>query len=197
MKRFCLFVVLCVLCGCDDRATDSTDADAVQRKATKQAMGEAQRQVGMPAIKNFQERKLAKMIFELRDQEDYVCHAYLANPMTGQVGRQTQTEVTSVVPSDVVRGGLNLEKIMQQRQRTLHEREKRKDQRAREELARIRRPDELTRLNAENAGLRLALADCMTYVECDNLTTQTKHRNWQAVLDGKGWNAANCEVDDA
>jgi hypothetical protein len=33
----------------------------------------------MPAIKNFQERKLMKMIFELRDREDLVCHAYMVN----------------------------------------------------------------------------------------------------------------------
>jgi hypothetical protein len=64
-----------------------TNADMAQREATKAAMNEAQRQVGMPAIKNFQERKLAKMIFELRDQEDYVCHAYLVNQMTGEVGQ--------------------------------------------------------------------------------------------------------------
>ena len=30
----------------------------------------------MPAIKNYQEKKLAKMIYELRDQEKLVCFAY-------------------------------------------------------------------------------------------------------------------------
>ena len=50
-------------------------------------MQEANRQVGMPAISNFQERKLMKMILELRDQENLVCHAYLVNTMTGQVGQ--------------------------------------------------------------------------------------------------------------
>lgn len=39
-----------------------------------------------------------------------------------------------------------------------------------------------------------ALRDCMGHVEEDNLTTQTKHRNWQAVLDGKPWKRANVEV---
>ena len=47
-------------------------------------MGEAERQVGMPNIKNFQERKLAKMIFELRDQEDLICYAYMKNEYTGK-----------------------------------------------------------------------------------------------------------------
>jgi hypothetical protein len=79
-------MLVCFGCGGKDQAA-SGDADAVQREATKKAMGEAQRQVGMPAIKNFQERKLAKMIFELRDREDFICHAYLYNYMTGSVGQ--------------------------------------------------------------------------------------------------------------
>lgn len=62
-------------------------ADQQQAAATKQAMKEANAQIGMPAVVNFQERKLAKMIFELRDQEDLVCHAYLVNQFTGQVGQ--------------------------------------------------------------------------------------------------------------
>lgn len=43
--------------------------------------------------------------------------------------------------------------------------------------------------------LEKALRDCMSYVDCDNLTMQTKHRNWQAVLDGKRFNPANCVVE--
>jgi hypothetical protein len=78
--------VLVGFSGCSG-TNDKSDADAQQREATKEAMNEAQRQVGMPAIVNFQERKLAKMIFELRDQEKYVCHAYLVNQMTGEVGQ--------------------------------------------------------------------------------------------------------------
>lgn len=54
-------------------------ADQKMAKQTKAAMSEANRQIGMPAIRNFQERKLAKMIFELRDQEKLVTYAYLVN----------------------------------------------------------------------------------------------------------------------
>jgi len=82
----CLFMVACQ-CGCDGQTKSGTSADDVQRKATTQAMNEAQRQVGMPAIINWQERKLAKMIFELRDDEKLVCYAYLVNRMTGEVGQ--------------------------------------------------------------------------------------------------------------
>lgn len=66
-----------VLTGCEP--TTKKDADKQQTHATMQAMSEAQAQIGMPAIINFQERKLAKMIFELRDKEDLVCYAYIVN----------------------------------------------------------------------------------------------------------------------
>ena len=52
----------------------------------------------------------------------------------------------------------------------------------------------IVELEVEIERLRAALADCMQYVDCDNLTQQIKHRNWQAVLDGKPWNPANVEV---
>ena len=72
-----------------------------------------------------------------------------------------------------------------------------------EQLAAIKRPDELTRLHGEVAklklerdGLRSALLDCMNYVDEDNLTMQTKHRNWRAVVAGGKWTSANCEVDE-
>ena len=37
------------------------------------------------AITNFQERKLAKMIFELRDREDLLCYAYSVSKMQGKL----------------------------------------------------------------------------------------------------------------
>ena len=72
----CVFVV-----GCEKEP----DYDEKQREATEQLLNEAEKQIGMPAIKNFQERKLAKMIFELRDQENLVTYAYIVNHMTGEL----------------------------------------------------------------------------------------------------------------
>ena len=78
-----LLVVLMsfVVIGCNAEGS----SDKVQRKATEQAAKDAQSQIGIPAIVNFQERKLAKMIFELRDQENLRCYAYLENKMTGRL----------------------------------------------------------------------------------------------------------------
>lgn len=63
------------------------NAEKVQQQRTEQLMTEANNQIGMPAVKNFQEKKLAKMIFELRDRSDLICHAYLVNSMTGEIGQ--------------------------------------------------------------------------------------------------------------
>lgn len=80
-----LFVLLFAV-GCGTTKVVDT-ADMKQAARTRAALAEADRQVGMPAIVNYQERKLAKMIFELRDRENFVCHAYLVNKFNGQVGQ--------------------------------------------------------------------------------------------------------------
>lgn len=75
-----LLVLVCTGCA---KADDGADQE--QAEQTRQSMAEAQRQVGMPAITNFQERRLAKMIFELRDQEDLPTYAYIVNLEGGLV----------------------------------------------------------------------------------------------------------------
>lgn len=80
-----LIASLVVFGSCVDPINNT--ADEQMAKATAQSMEEANKQIGMPAIVNFQERKLAKMIFELRDDEQLICHAYLVNQFNGQVGQ--------------------------------------------------------------------------------------------------------------
>lgn len=61
------------------------NADSRQKRATELALAEADRQVGMPGITNYQQRKLMKAIYELCDKEDLVCHAYLQSQLTGKL----------------------------------------------------------------------------------------------------------------
>lgn len=67
-------------------ANSSCDADptAEQRQAAKtsQAQNEADRQIGMPAIINFQERRMMKELYEKRDTE-LATHSYIINSMKG------------------------------------------------------------------------------------------------------------------
>lgn len=72
-------VVFITSCG-----NKSNDSNKVLSQKQEQLMHEANSQVGMPAIKNFQERKLMKMIMELRDQENLICYAYIVPEMTGK-----------------------------------------------------------------------------------------------------------------
>lgn len=71
-----------MLTSCD-WAPDNSDTSLNQKQ--EQIMKEANAQVGMPAIVNFNERKLAKMIMELRDQENLITYTYLYSPMTGKL----------------------------------------------------------------------------------------------------------------
>lgn len=69
-----------ILIGAEDCAGDGgSKADKAQQAATAQAMSEAGRVVGMPAITNWQELKFAKLLFELRDKEDLITYAYIVS----------------------------------------------------------------------------------------------------------------------
>ncbi len=62
---------------CDKKKVPTADQRAAE--ATASAMEEAFAQIGMPAIVNFQELKMAKLIFEMRDKEKMVCWAYFVS----------------------------------------------------------------------------------------------------------------------
>ena len=64
---------------CDDKSSDS-----LQKRAQERILQEGYAQVGMPAIKNFREKKLLKDILELRDQDGLVTYTYLWNEMQGR-----------------------------------------------------------------------------------------------------------------
>jgi len=82
-----LIFVFILFTGCDDVVKKTPSADTVAQEKTEMAMQEATRQVGMPNIINFQEKKVMKQIYELRDQENLICHAYLFNKITGKIGQ--------------------------------------------------------------------------------------------------------------
>jgi len=87
MRRLFLVVALSVVMaigaiGCVDI---EKSADEIQAQKTKVAMREAQRQVGMPNIINFQQRKLMKMVYELCDKEDLICYAYIKSDYQGKL----------------------------------------------------------------------------------------------------------------
>ncbi len=77
-----LFIAMLIV-SCNivpDKTTDSKIQEK-QEKLTEQANN----QVGLPAITNFQEKRLLKQIYELRDQEKMICYAYIVAEMSGKL----------------------------------------------------------------------------------------------------------------
>lgn len=76
--RIALLIValatLFLIVGCDAPTSDDT-----QRQQQEKILAEGTSQIGMPAIKNFRERKMAKDILELRDQEGLITYTYMEN----------------------------------------------------------------------------------------------------------------------
>lgn len=67
--------------------TPKQDSDKAIQHKTEALMQEANAEIGMPAINHFTEKKNLKWIYELCDQENLICYAYLCNEMNGQVGQ--------------------------------------------------------------------------------------------------------------
>ena len=82
-KLIVISIVGLLLMGC----AAEKNSDSVINEKTEQALAEANREVGLPAIVNWTEKKQLKWIYELCDQENLICHAYLFNTMTGEVGQ--------------------------------------------------------------------------------------------------------------
>lgn len=61
--------------SCDTPAT----SDQIQSHQQERILMEGTSAVGMPAIKNFRERRLLKDIFELRDQTGFTTFTYIVN----------------------------------------------------------------------------------------------------------------------
>lgn len=81
-----LFFTLTSSFGCDDKPSKTTSDNKVAVE-TEKMMNEGNAQVGMPAIKNWQEKKLMKTIYELRDNSKLIRYAYLFNEREGKVGQ--------------------------------------------------------------------------------------------------------------
>lgn len=111
MNRFLALAGLFLLLpGCGGCGKDS---DEVQREQQERILMEGSSQVGMPAIKNFREKKLLKDIYELRDQDGLTTYTYVFNELNGQLvflgesigyGIPYATEFTN--PQKVTNGGL-------------------------------------------------------------------------------------------
>jgi hypothetical protein len=63
---------------------DPKSSDTIQREQQERILAEGTAQTGMPAIKNFRERKLLKDIIEMRDQKGLVTYTYQWSEVAGK-----------------------------------------------------------------------------------------------------------------
>lgn len=82
MRAALALLLMIALAGCEDYKPTS---NSVQTQQQEKILVEATSQVGMPAIKNFRERKLLKDIYELRDQTGLTTYTYLWNAFAGRL----------------------------------------------------------------------------------------------------------------
>ena len=81
LKLLLVLSIVCIYsCGND---TENTEKE--QNDKQGKMLSEAQKQCGMPAIINFQERKMMKRIIEQRDKADLACYVYLFSNQTGKL----------------------------------------------------------------------------------------------------------------
>ena len=88
MKKLFLLlaVVVITLTSCEIQPKEPS-SDEVLKQKTERLMNESNRELGLPAIVNFQEKRNLKWIYELCDQENLICHVYLFNEMKGEIGQ--------------------------------------------------------------------------------------------------------------
>lgn len=79
---FVAFWLTFMMLGCDESKPSSDD---VQKEQQEKILQEGTSQVGMPAIVNFQERRLLKTIYELRDQQSLTTYTYVVAENTGKL----------------------------------------------------------------------------------------------------------------
>ena len=76
-------IIFCILAFCISACVP--DSDGIQNEEQEKILMEATKSVGMPAIKNFRERRLLKDILELRDQAGVTTYTYLQSQQSGKL----------------------------------------------------------------------------------------------------------------
>jgi len=77
----CILMALFLPVACEqNRPSTSSNAEK-----TEELMEELTKQIGLPNIKNFREKKLAKMVYELRDRQDLTTHTYIKGDLKGKL----------------------------------------------------------------------------------------------------------------
>lgn len=83
MRRWAALIIIAAVASTAGDCDGGSDTQ--QREQNEKLLADASAQTGMPAIKNFRERKLLKDILELRDQDGLVTITYTFSEQTGKL----------------------------------------------------------------------------------------------------------------
>lgn len=83
MKKIITIISMIVIIGLFNGCVESTEQKQTQQ--TNKILGEINRQIGLPNIVNFQQKKIMKMVFELCDKENLICYAYIKSDYQGKL----------------------------------------------------------------------------------------------------------------
>lgn len=81
---FIIFTMIVMLAGCDYNTAPVSNVDEQQQAQQEQMLANQNNEIGMPDVHNNTEKKMAKMIYELRDNPELICYAYTKNEMSGK-----------------------------------------------------------------------------------------------------------------
>ena len=84
IKIILLSILVLSMFGCKVEPL-SPSSDEVQQAQQESILKEGTSAIGMPAIKNFRERRLLKEILELRDRADVTTYTYVFNELNGKL----------------------------------------------------------------------------------------------------------------
>ena len=79
MKKTTLWLIIFSFVFTAGECKDSSDKEMAE--ANEKLVAEANSQIGMPDIVNFEEKRKAKMLYELRDKRNYITHTYIVDMM--------------------------------------------------------------------------------------------------------------------
>jgi len=88
MKKFIMLLIglfLFAMIFAGSCKPNESSAEQRQTKQTNKILDEMNRQIGLPNLANFQQKKTMKMVFEQCDREDLICYAYIKSDYQGKL----------------------------------------------------------------------------------------------------------------
>jgi len=85
LSLLAVILITCFLTLGNTDCSNNSSAEKQQTEQTNQILDEINRELGLPNLTHFQQKKLMKLIYELCDKEDLICYAYIKSDYQGKL----------------------------------------------------------------------------------------------------------------